>query len=85
MTAYAAIGGALGGTRTSSSSAQHSPLFFLWRLTMLCVRATGGAVLLIVGVIGAYVVFKAVNAYKDYQINKGLRTGRVNFGGDDGL
>lgn len=57
MTAYAAIGGALGG----------------------------GAVLLIVGVIGAYVVFKAVNAYKDYQINKGLRTGRVNFGGDDGL
>jgi hypothetical protein len=52
---------------------------------MLRVRATGGAVLLIVGVVGAYIVFKAVNAYKDYQINKGLRTGRVNFEGDDGL
>jgi hypothetical protein len=35
-------------------------------------------VALVVGVLGAYVLFKGVAAYKTYRINKSLNIGRVN-------
>lgn len=44
---------------------------------------TGGAVLLIVGVMAAYGVFKGMDYYKSWKINKGLQQGQVNFDHDD--
>lgn len=39
----------------------------------------GGVVLLLVGVLAAIALSKAISAYKTRQINKGLRIGQVNF------
>jgi hypothetical protein len=40
-------------------------------------------VALVVGVLGAYALFKGMAAYKTYRINKSLNIGRVNFGLED--